>query len=162
MPAKPPSNLIACSAWHLLYLCERMRPDEIEQYMAFYPAEKFDPEVAAIGFMNTPGMKFTLLGPDNLPACAGGYHEVLPGVWQSWMVGSCDGWKDGWRAITKASRWMMEGLFEMGARRLQTNALASRTKALEWYERGLKLKREGTWFKYGLQGQDVALYSRTV
>jgi len=137
-----------------------MRPDEIEQYLAFVPAQTFDHEAAAVGFMNTPGLKFSLLGPDGFPACAGGYHEVLPGVWQSWMVGSCDGWKDGWRSITKASRWVADGLFEAGARRLQTNCLASRTRAIEWYERGLKLVREGTWRAYGLQGQDVALFSR--
>ena len=158
---KPPSNLIACKPYHLLYLCERMRDDEIEQYMAFVPIEYFDPDECAIRFMTYPGPKFTVIGKDGFPACAGGYHEVLPGVWQSWMVGSCEGWKDGWRSITKGSRWLIQELFLMGARRVQTNALASRTKTHEWYERGLGLKLEGVWCKYGLQGQDVVNYART-
>lgn len=157
---RPPENLIRCRNAHLQYLSERMRPDEIEQYVALTGADKFDADVAAAAFMRTPGHKFTLLGPDGYPACAGGYEEVFPGVWQSWMVGSCEGWEHGWRSITKASRWLMDALFDMGARRLQTNALASRTRAIEWYERGLGLVREGTMRGFGAHGEDVAIFAR--
>lgn len=157
---KPPSNLVPCRNAHFLYLCDRMRQDEIEQYVVLTAANGYDPEVAARGFMNTPGHKFTMLGPDGLPLCAGGWQEVYPGVWQSWMVGSMDAWDSHWRSITKACRWFMDGLFEMGARRLQTNALASRTRAIEWYERGLGMSREGTWKKFGVNGEDVACFAR--
>ena len=159
-PSKPPSNVIACRNAHLQYLCDRMRPDEIEQYIALTHAKVYDPEVAAAGFINTPGLKFTVIGKDMLPTASGGYQEVAPGVWQSWMVGSIDGWEREWRSMTKATRWLMGGLFEMGARRLQTNALASRTRAIDWYERSLGLVREGTWRQYGANGEDVALFSR--
>src|SRR5262249_33098205 len=121
---RPPSCVVPFRNVHALYLCERAREDEIEQYLAITGAKEWNSEVAAAGFIGMPGMRFTLLGADNMPACAGGYHEVSPGVWQSWMVGSCDGWEHSWRSITKASRWLMDGLFEMGARRLQTNCLA--------------------------------------
>lgn len=156
----PPSNLILCRNAHLQYLCERMRPDEVEQYLALTAAETYDPDTAARGFMNMPGFKFTLLDSEGLPAAAGGYEEILPGIWQSWMVGTCEGWAGNWRAMTKACRWAMDGLFEQGARRLQTSALASRTKAIEWYERGLGLEREGTWRRFGAHGEDVAIFSR--
>lgn len=159
-PTKPPSNVVACRNTHLQYLCERMRPDEIEQYLALTDVEAYDPDVAARGFMNIAGLKFTVVDTDGLPLAAGGYWEVSQGVWQSWMVGSCDGWSTHWRSMTKAVRWLMGGLFEMGARRLQTNGLASRTKAIEWYERSLGLRREGTMRAMGRHGEDVAFFAR--
>lgn len=157
---KAPSGVVPCKSVHLIYLCERMRPDEIEQYKALTGAKEYDPEVAAKGFINTPGLKYTLLGDDGLPVISGGYQEVSPGVWQSWMVGSMDGWGKYWRSITKASRWMMDGLMELGARRLQTNALASRTQAIEWYKRSLKMSYEGTWKRFGANGEDVVCFAR--
>lgn len=159
-PTRAPSNVIPCRNAHLVYLCERMRPDEIEQYIALTHAKAYDPEVAAAGFIGTPGLKFTVLGKDLLPAASGGYSEIQPGVWQSWMVGSMEGWESEWRSMTKATRWLMDGLFEMGARRLQTNALASRVKAIEWYERALGLVHEGTWRQFGANGEDVACFAR--
>lgn len=157
---KPPSNMVECKNVHLTYLCERMRPDEIEQYLSITGAKTFNAEVVSRGFMNIPGHKFTVLGKDGLPVAAGGYEEVAPGVWQSWMVGSCEGWATHWRSITKATRWLMDGLMEMGARRLQTTALASRTKAIEWYVKSLGLSYEGTWRKFGKNGEDVACFAR--
>lgn len=158
-PVRPPSNVIVCRHAHLLYLCGVMRQDEIDQYVALTGADRYDPEVAAKGFINTQGLKFTVLMRDNTPAAAGGYEEVMPGIWQSWMVGSQAGWDEQWRSITKATRWLMGGLFEMGARRLQTNALASRTAAIEWYERGLGMVREGVWRKFGRNGEDVVAFA---
>lgn len=158
-PGRPPANVVPCTMWHLLYLCERMRADEIAQYEAL-TGRTFQPETAALGFANMTGHKFTVLGPDNLPAAAGGYDEVSQGVWQSWMVGTEDGWRTSWRALTKATRWLMEGILASGARRLQTTGLASRTKALEWYTRGLGLQREGTMRAVGVHGEDVAMFAR--
>lgn len=159
-PSRPPSNVIACRDRHLSYLCEHMRKDEIEQYLALTGAKEYDYETAARGFSNMGGMKFTVLGDDNLPAAAGGYEEVSPGVWQSWMVGTQAGWDAQWRSLTKATRWLMAGLFDLGARRLQTNCLSSRTRAIDWYERSLGLQREGTWRQFGSDGQDVACFAR--
>ena len=161
VPSHPPSNVLVCRDRHLSYLCEYMRPDEIHQYLALTGAKTYDYEVAARGFMNLGGMKFVVMMDDGFtPAAAGGYSETLPGVWDSWMVGSTEGWAQQWRAITKTTLWLMDGLFELGARRLQTNALAERTAAIEWYERSLGLQREGTWRAMGRDGQDVACFSR--
>ena len=162
-PARPPSNVVECRHAHIVYLCGVMRPDEIEQYLALTGADKYDPDVAARGFINTQGMKFTVLMNDNTPAAAGGFEEVIPGVWQSWMVGSEAGWAEQWRSLTKATRWLMDGLFEMGARRLQTTALASRAGAIDWYTRkkgGLGMSYEGTWRRFGRNGEDVACFAR--
>jgi hypothetical protein len=158
-PSRPPSNVIECRDPHLYYLCERMRPDEIEQYLALTGAAAFVPEVAARGFAAIGGLRFTVLGPDGFPAAAGGYSEVEPGVWQSWMVGSIEGWRTSWRAMTKATLWLMDSLLDMGARRLETSALASRVAATQWYE-FLGMQYEGTWRRRAANGADVACYAR--
>lgn len=162
-PGDPPSCMILCKAWHLIYLCERMRADEIEQYVALSGHDRYDPEAAMREFLNLPGHKFTVVeARSGLPAAAGGYHEVFPGVWQSWMVGTQQGWDTSWRSLTKATRWVMDYLFDHGARRLQTNALASRTKAIEWYthRHGLQMRPCGVWEGYGRNGEAVAHFER--
>lgn len=156
---KPPRNLIACRNGHIVYLCANMRADEIVQYEAL-TGYKFDPEVAAAHMIALPGLKFTVVGPDSIPAAAGGYHEIIPGVWQSWMVGTEEGWRTSWRSITKATLWLIEGLLEQGARRLQTTALESRVQACEWYTRALGLKMEGVHRAFGANGEDVLAFSR--
>ena len=95
-----------------------------------------------------------------MPAAAGGYHMTFEGVWQSWMVGTEDGWKNHWRSITKGCRWLADALFDQGARRLQTSALASRTEAIRWYIKGLKMKPCGVWEGYGRHGEAVAHFER--
>lgn len=156
---KPPSAMIECRNAHIVYVCERMRPDEIEQWVAFTGTE-WNPEIAAGVFINKLGPKFTVLGPDNLPAAVGGFEEVLPGVWQSWMAGTPEGWATSWRAITKGCRWLMEALLAGYARRLQTNALAHRVEAIEWYERSLGLVREGVMHALGAGGEDAIMFAR--
>jgi len=156
-----PTNAIACRLVHLHYICHRLREDEIHQYCVLTARDEYDPDRAAVEFFGLSGLKLTILNHEGLPAACGGYHEVFPGVWQSWMCGTADGWANHWRSITKGSRWMMDHLFDKCmARRLQTNALASRTKAIEWYIRGLGLQQEGVQRAYGRQGEDVAFFSK--
>lgn len=158
-----PSYVVPCSAWHLVYLVENMRPDEIEQYLALTGADEFKVDVVVAGMlqMMLAGPAFTVLGDDNLPVSAGGYTEAIPGVWSSWMVGSVAGWEKYWRRITIGTRWVIDFMFEaMGARRLQTNALASRTEACWWYEKSLKMVPEGVWSGFGRNGEDVACFAR--
>ena len=157
--AQQPAGLIPFKNMHAVYLCERMRDDERAELLAFTGAKAYDAEVAARGFMSTPGLKFTLLGPDGYPDAAGGVEEVRAGVWQAWMVGSVLGWSRSWRSMTKACRWLADGLFEGGARRLQVHALSSRTLAARWYA-SCGLKHEGTMRGYGAGGEDVSIFAR--
>lgn len=156
---KAPTGLRECSLLDLLRLCFDLRGEEVEQYLAVSFADTYDHERAAIAFYSRPGPKFCI-EVDNRPVCAGGYEEVAPGVWQSWMVGTDASWREHGLAITRASRWVMGRMFDVyGARRLQTNGLAERSLACEWYERGLKMKPEGVWRAFGRNGEDVAAYS---
>lgn len=162
---KFPSNVIPTSEWHLLYLCENMRPDEIVQYLAMTGASEYDHRRAARGMiaMLDQGPAFTVVGDIDgreLPVCAGGYVRIVGGTWNSWMVGTMAGWEKHWRAITKGTLATMDFMFEvMDAHRLQTSALASRSAAIEWYTKGLKMKPEGIWTGYA-SGEDVAAFAR--
>lgn len=159
-----PSNTVPCEPDHLVYLCHRMRKEEQEQWvvmsgMAYSPAE------AARRFINAAGasprqFSLTVVGEDGFPAVSGGYEFVSPGVWQSWMLGTLEGWASQWRAVTKASRWLGERVFETGAHRLQIQCLTSRRAALTWFDKALGFSPEGVMRGYGAAGQDVALYAR--
>ena len=132
--------------------------EDKEQYQAMTGKEWVFDEVANECF-SKPGVKFVLLDDDK-PFCVGGWKPVIDGVWQSWMIGDMTYWQTHWRSITKLCRKTMEIMFEGGARRLQTSATASRIKACEWYVRGLRMKQEGIFRSFGVNGEDIAMFSR--
>jgi hypothetical protein len=106
-------------------------------------------------------MKFVLLDDDNEPIVAFGLDEIVPGVWQTWMVGSSEAWKEHWIGITRNCRKIMNTLMkEDGIRRIQTMALASRVETCKWYEKGLRMTQESVAKGFGVTGQDVACYVR--
>jgi len=159
-----PSNVVACRPAHLIALAQVMRENEQAQYLAVTGATKYDPDTATQWLVNTWAQSapyaLTVIGRDLLPAAAGGFHPVAPGVWQSWMVGSEEGWAEQWRAMTKATRWLMERLLETQAHRLQTSAITTRVKAIEWFERSLGMRPEGVWRGFGQNGESIAHFSR--
>lgn len=162
--ARLPSNIIPCRPAHLVLLSQVMRENEQAQFLAVLGTEKYDPDTAAQWLVNTWAQSapyaLTVLGKDSMPAAAGGFHPVAPGVWQSWMVGSEAGWAEQWRAMTKATRWLMERLLSERAHRLQTSAITTRVKAIEWFERSLGMRSEGVWRGFGIRGEDIAHFSR--
>lgn len=139
-----PKNLVHCLPVHIAYLAERMRPDEIEQWLAFTGYDTYTPESFCNEVEAMQGPRFTVLQSDGYPAAAGGFYCVGDGVWQSWMVGTMEGWEKNWRALTKTCRWFIAAMLSpaCGAKKLQTFALASRTHAMEWYARGLQMECE--------------------
>lgn len=159
-PTKP-GSVITPSLTVLTYLCERARPDEVDQFEQLTHAP-YDPEAAAVAFWRAGKWSLAVAHPNGEPAAAGGYEEVQPGVWQSWMVGTVKGWDEMWVDIHRATRFLTETLVDSGlARRLQTSALAKRTEALEWYGR-LGLEYEGTMRGAAANGEDVAWFGRVV
>lgn len=133
---KAPSNLVHCDPWHIAYLAELARPDEIAQFQALGESGSL------ADYCNSrQGPKFTVLA-NGMPIAAGGYFLVDDRVWQSWQIGTLDGWKSHWRSITKASRWLIDAMLHVGARRLETYVLPTRKAACEWYVRSLHLVKE--------------------
>ena len=158
---KIPASAIPPSLLIYDYLARNMRADEIEQFKALAFTE-FDPETAAVNFWSAGPWALCIVHADGTPAAAGGYRQVEPGIWQSWMVGTERGWSEMWLDIHRATRALTERLVGSGlARRLQTKCLASREQAMSWYPK-LGLAYEGTLRGYGAHGEDVALFGRVV
>lgn len=165
MPINTKWTLKAPTLQDFVVLCAQMRPDEVEQWRALVDPDcmsngRLDFEKAAVWCYQVPGLKFSLFAGDRL-LLAGGYFQVTDGVYRSWMVGTMDAWRDHWRSITEATRFVMDCIFEDGsARRLETYVLDSRALTAKWYARGLKMEREGVLRGYGYGGENVAVYSR--
>ncbi len=156
-----PRSVVRADLSVLDYLCARARPDEIDQFEAL-TGTKYNPEAAAVGFWSSGPWSIAVAHPSGEPAAAGGYEEVSPGLWQSWMVGTEKGWDEMWIDIHRATRFLTEKLVDSGVvRRLQTTALAERTEARRWYER-LGLHHEGTMRGMAYDGRDVVMYGRHV
>lgn len=154
-----PAGVIEFRLWHLTWIAERMRADEIRQYEALIGT--FSPDAATLTLGSRPGVRFTLTSDDGMPLVCGGFTENFAGVHDSWMAGTDQAWRDHWVSITKASRWLMDSLFATGALRIQLAALADRDeKTFEWYRKGLKMKCEGVVKAGGIYGSDVVIYSR--
>ena len=144
-----------------IYCAHRMRPDEVEQYLALFDQESFDPEHCARVLMNLGGVAWTLEGADGWPLAVGGFFEVKRGVWQAWMAGSMGAWDAHWRTLHKHAKRLMRTMLTSGqARRIQFSALASRERACAWYRR-LGMVYEGTHIAYGYHGEDVVDYAIT-
>ena len=159
-----PRNIVPCRPLHLVVLADCLREEEQQQFLAVLGGSTYNPDTAAHALVNmwatSAPYAVTVLRADGTPAAAGGFEYVGQGIWQSWMVGTDEGWQDQWRAMTKASRWLIDQLFANGARRIQVNALASRSKALEWFVRSLGLEQDGVWRQHGANGEDIAHFSR--
>ena len=154
-------RLVDPGVFDLAYLAERMRDDERDQFCALNALEHYNADFAARQLAALPGISFCLLGDDDMPVAAGGFVEVRPKVWQSWMVGTEAGWAAHWRDITKAcKRVMSELLASDRCHRIETVALSTRTKAGRWYMKSLGEKFEGVSRRWFPDGRDAAWYAK--
>ena len=143
------------------WLAERMRPDEIAQFLAYSGMSEYVPDIAARTFAMMGGPAFVFVDRQNMPVIAGGFAPVRTGVYDAWMAGTMDGWAKHWRAITKVCRHEMDRLLDADAHRIQICALATRTHAHQWYERGLHMTREGLHKGFCADGTDAVMFART-
>ncbi len=155
-----PKNIIPFKLWHIEYIAQNMRDDEIEQYMAFRGLKEYDPDEAAIFFANIPNeLKYTLISEKGEPLMCGGYYCIKAGVWNSFMAATPEAWETHWRSITKAVRWLMTQLIDGGADRLQTTCLSKRKKTIEWYKKSLGMKFEGKMLNYCGKGVHASMFA---
>jgi hypothetical protein len=143
-----------------LKLCSVAREDEREQYMEM-TGVPWNVDDVANDLFGRDGVKFCVLDDALEPVIVFGADLTIPGVWQTWMLTSDNAWKNHWKAITRHSRKVMKFMFdEVGARRIQTLALVSRTEACKWYVKGLRMTQESIAKGYGVTGQDFACFVR--
>ncbi len=142
----------------LAFICSQLSESERDQFTALGFGD-FDPEALASMLYAKQGPKL-LLKVDGVPVACGGYDSVSPGVMQSWMVGTEQGWTSYGRAITRETRRFMRLLLSVeGIRRLQTMCLADRAEARRWYE-AIGLTHEATLRGFARDGRDCVLYAR--
>lgn len=145
----------------LAYLAENMREDEKDQFCALTGADVYDADDCARALVELQGIRFALIGDDNMPIIAGGFYETRPMVWQGWLAGTQAGWDKHWRTITKTCRKVMDNLLLSDrCHRVEIVALSSRTKAGSWYMKGLGYKFEGVQRSLFADGRDGATYAR--
>lgn len=159
IPNRPPSSLVAARNWHFQFIADHMRPDEQDHWIALSGAKTYCPDTAAMGFINTPGIRFTVLRRDAVPAVAGGFTKLRGETYEGWMVGTLPGWSSQWRDITRAVRWTIREHFRAGARRIQIVTLESRHDAATWYENALGMTRESLLSRAGANGEDLVMYA---
>lgn len=159
-PKKPPFNLVPCRNWHLQYLAEHMRPDEIRHFLAFSGAPHYEPDTAASAFMQTGGLKMTVLSLEGVPLVSGGFYRSRGNAWEGWLAGTMDAWENHYRVVSRSARWLMGEVFRMGATRISIMTIAERTSATDWYQRVLGMQLDGTLRHAGCNGEDVVIYSR--
>ncbi len=143
------------------WIADRMRPDEVQQFLSFSGMHEYVPDIAARSMAMCNGPAFVFVDPQNLPVIVAGFIPLRRGVYEAWMAGTMEGWAKHWRAITKVCRREMDRLLNNGAHRIQICAQAKREKTLEWYERGLLMKREGTHKGFCADGTDAVMFART-
>ncbi len=159
MPARV--NLCIPTLYDYLWIAERMREDEREQFCAFTGMMQYDANVAARAYVNTPGVAYALADGRGLAFAIGGFEPVRPGVYATWGIGTPEGWANyGW-AITRECRRRFKAYFASDAHRIELTALASRTQAHDWYERGLGMRREGVHTHYAADGSDAITFAAT-
>ena len=157
-----PRNVIEFADWHAYWVAARMRADETEQYCALISHDgHFDFEVAARGFINAGGLRFSWITAQQEIGMVGGCFSIGEGVMQGWMAATDTAWDTGGHiGITRATRWLHRELFELGVRRIEIACLAKRELTRAWYERSLGFELEGIQRQKGRGGEDVALYAK--
>lgn len=159
---QPRITLAAPIVEDFAYLARRMRPDEIAQHVAAHGDDAYCPNAAVKRFLSTPGPCWTFVGEDGLPVAAGGFAPLRRGVYEAWLLGTMERWDSHWYPMTRLFRRMIRDMLREGlAHRVQVTALASRTAAHEWYERGLGMQWEAHLKGYCADGQDAIMFTIT-
>lgn len=160
-PVRTKWRLEPATLCDLIEVCAQMRPDERDQYVALSGAVLYDFERAAASLYATGGVRFLLVSGAGERLAVGGFEDIRPGVWRSWLVATPAAWGRHWRSLTEASRFVADCLFEDGAHRIEDVMLADRERAGWWCQRGLGMQLDGILPNYAADGRDVAVYSRT-
>lgn len=143
------------------HIARRMRPDEIEQFLAFTGESEYRSDVAARALaMMTSGPTYAFVGRDAMPVVVCGFAQERPGVYEAWMAGTLEGWSAHGMGITRLCRRLIDGLLASLAHRVQVTALASRTQAHDWYVRGLGMELEALLRGYAASGADAIVFAK--
>jgi hypothetical protein len=159
-PMLPETRLAVPLVEDYATIAKTMRPDEIAQFLAMSGMREYVPDIAAKAWINSPGPAFVVVDRDNKPLAVSGFTPVHDGVYEAWAAAPLRTWQRHWRAVTKYCVRQMSALLEADAHRIQICALATRTEAHAWYEKGLHMTREGLLRAYCADGSDAVMFAR--
>jgi hypothetical protein len=142
------------------YIARHMRSDEVQQFMAITGMKTYSQDACARAMANMRGPSYVYVDRQNMPVLLGGFDPIRKGVYEAWLAGTDEAWSKYWRAFTKISLRMIDGMLKGDAHRIQTTALITRTHAHAWYER-LGMKNEGVQKMYCADGQDAIRFAIT-
>lgn len=142
----------------ILTVCRHITDDQKAQMEAF-SGEAYHFERTAMNYAQADGPSWVMCENDQ-PIAVAGFLPIRKGVWQDWMITTDRPWeKDAWRAITRYTRRIMDGMMEKHAHRLQCVSLASRIAAHKWYP-AIGYTYEATLRGYAANGEDVKMFAR--
>lgn len=160
-PMTPETRISVPLVQDFAYIAERMRPDEVANFLAMSGLDEYVPDVAARSWVMAEGTSFAMLDRSGLPVVVWGFCPIRKGVYEAWAAAPMDGWNRYWRAFTKTCRRQMDEMLTSGdAHRIQVCTLASRVEAHAWYEKGLHMAREGLHRAYCADGSDAVMFAR--
>ena len=155
-------NLIVVAPKMLDYIsiAHGMRDDEKEQFAAMSGLSEYDPDVVARCLYMQRGPSWAAANEEGRVVLISGYEDHGPGTAELWLAAPATTWDTNWVDLTRIGRKMISFILDTH-HRVQILSLASRTKAHDWYERGLKMQYESTLKKYCADGQDAVMHVRT-
>lgn len=140
-------------------VCMQM-PDDERQQIEAVSGQPYDVDSVAVANFSVPGPKWVFKDENEEPVVVGGFVPQRPGVWRDFMLTTPQAWDKHGFSVTRNCRRAMDAMFKSGqAHRLECVALASRTKAFEWY-RILGYNKEGVLHGYNADGSDAVIFSR--
>lgn len=128
------SLMVTATVADIAHVAAKMRPDEIEQWLALTGAGQYDADVMVRGIVGAGGASWALVDNTGRPFIVGGFQVERHGVASVWLVGTADGWAKHWRMITKICRRSIAALLN-DFHRVEVTSLASRVHAHAWYRR---------------------------
>lgn len=101
---------------------------------------------------------YTLL-LDGIPALCWGVITVAPGRAEGWLIAGKNMEKQAWISVARKTQQLADQMFLQGVRRVEITVDDSYKEAHR-FARLTGFSKEGIMRKYGLNGEDHALYSK--
>lgn len=144
----------------VLGVCLALPEDERAAYKAL-TGQEYDPDAVAADLWAMPGLRWCMADECGLPVVVCGYARMHPGTFRSWYCATSEAWERHGAEVTSLTREIICGvLAEPGVNRLETIALASRSRARRWYDR-IGLTFESTLQGFGAEGEAAVMYVAT-
>lgn len=140
-------------------IAHRMREDEREQWSAM-ANRPYCPELCARDMAASGEFSYALVDRQGAAFTVGGFNRLRPGVYQAWAASTDEAFPYYWREITTIARKIMRDMLDKGvAHRIEVCSLVTRSKALDWYHRGLGMRPDGVIRGYYSNGEGAVSYA---